>query len=293
MKLMPALVALLPLSVALPVYADESPRNQISAGWLRVQTNEKSDELSTTSRGTTTTSPGTSSELNNANTLGLTYTRFFTNNWSAQFVGGVPPEFELTGTGHSPFGTLESFDKLASVRQWSPTLLGIYTFGSPSQALRPYVGIGVTYTKFDNIELDKGFESAIINTGNAAITAGAYALATGGRTLQADAAAGFLTPGSPSFNGGLATAYAGSAAYAAANPASIDVKADSSVDPVATIGIDYRISDRWYAQGSVSYLPLSTTATIKVQSSAGTLATSKASLDINPIVGFIGVGYRF
>lgn len=293
MKLMPALVALLPLSVAVPVYADESPRNQISAGWLRVQTNEKSDELSTTSNGTTTTSPGTSSELNNANTLGLTYTRFFTDNWSAQFVGGVPPEFELTGKGHTPFGNLESFDKLATVRQWSPTLLGIYTFGSPNQALRPYVGIGVTYTKFDNIELDKGFESAMINTGNQAITAGAYAKGTNGRSLQSDAANGVFTPGSPNFNAQLAGAYSQSAAYAAANPASVDVKADSSVDPVATIGLDYHISDRWYAQGSVSYLPLATTATITLKSSAGTLATSKASLDINPIVTYIGIGYRF
>lgn len=293
MKFVPALVALLPLSVALPVHADESPRNQISAGWLRVQTNEKSDELSTTSSGTTTTSPGTSSSLNNANTLGLTYTRFITDNWSAQFVGGIPPEFELSGKGHTPFGNLETFDKLASVRQWSPTLLGIYTFGNPNQALRPYVGIGVSYTKFDNIELDTGFESAMISTGNTAITAGAYSQATSGRNLQSDAAAGYLTPGSPTFNSGLAQAYAGSAAYAAANPASIDVKADSSVDPVATIGLDYRISERWYAQGSVSYLPLSTTATITLKSSAGTLATSKASLDINPIVTYIGVGYRF
>lgn len=293
MKFVPALWALLPLSVALSAHADESPRNQLSAGWLHVQTNEKSDELNTTSNGTTTTSPGTSSSLNNSDTLGLTYTRFINDSWSAQFVGGIPPEFELSGKGHTPFGNLESFDKLASVRQWSPTLLGIYTFGNPSQALRPYVGIGVSYTKFDNIELDKGFESAMISTGNAAITAGAYAQGTGGRSLQSDAAAGYLTPGSPTFNATLAGAYSQSAAYAAANPASVDVKAESSVDPVATIGLDYRISERWYAQGSVSYLPLSTTATITLKSSAGTLATSKASLDINPVVTYIGVGYRF
>lgn len=295
MKTLKAALATLSLAVAATgaAQAAENHRHQISAGLLYVKTAEESSELSTTTQGTRSVSPGTRAELDNAATLGLTYTYFFDDHWSGQFVGGVPPRFDLTGFGNSHFGNLGSFEKLASVRQWSPTLLGIYTFGSPNQALRPYVGLGVSYTKFDDIHLNRGFEQALVSTGTAGITAAAYSQATSGRSLQADATAGLLTPGSPTFNPALAGAYSGAQGYAAGVPVTAAVKADSAVDAVATLGLDYRISERVYAQASVSYLPLSTTATVTLRTPQGTLATSEASMDINPIVGFIGVGYRF
>lgn len=274
MKFMPAIAALLPLSVALSATAGETYHNQVSAGWLYVKTNDSSDELRTTINGNTSSAAGTSSELNDASTLGLTYTYFFNDNWSGQFVGGVPPEFELSGKGQTLFGDLGSFNKLATVRQWSPTLLGIYTFGTPAQALRPYVGLGVSYTRFDNIELDPAFEAALQTGGKSIVKAGAYAKLTAAGMPPANA---------------LATA----TAVAAATNVTVDAKADSSVDPVVTVGLDYRLTERWYAQLSASYLPLSTTATVTVKSPTGTLATSKASMDINPVVGFLGIGYRF
>ncbi len=279
-----ALAAALAAIVSTPVFA--AGQHQIGAGWLHINPQEESEPMKTTlADGRVIVSQGTHSSLSNENTLGLTYTYIADDNVSIQFVGGVPPKFELSGEGSSTLGQLDSFSKLATARQWSPTILGIYTFGTPAQKLRPYIGIGVTYTKFTDIKLDRGFEASASQRGTGLL----YAGATGGRNMQTDAQAGVFNPSSPNFNAGLASA----AAQVSAIPIGVRAEADDAIDPTLVLGLDYKISDNWYAQLSASYLPLETTATIYVDTPNGNLASADAKMDINPIVGYLGVGYRF
>lgn len=269
MKFMKA--ALAPLSLALASVATvasagsvaEEGHHMVSAAWLHVDTSQSKSEPLTTSNvrnGSTITDTGTSTQLNNTDTLALTYTYSFNDSWSAQVLGGVPPKFTLSGSGHSALvGDLGSYGDLAEVRQWSPTALAIYTFGQPSQAFRPYVGLGVAYTKFDDIELNPAFENALISA------------------VKAQAPAGVI------------------------QGVQVDVEADDSWDPVLTIGGQYNFAKNWYAIGSVSYLPLSTTATVTTNITktatplvpTGKATVSQASMDINPIVTYLGIGYRF
>lgn len=267
MKLMPAALASLSLAViATTAHAGsvaEEGHHMVSAAWLHVDTSQsKSDPLTTTNvrSGASTTDAGTSTELNNADTLALTYTYAFNDHWSAQVLGGVPPTFKLSGSGHSALvGNLGSYGDLAEVRQWSPTALALYTFGQPSQAFRPYVGLGVAYTKFDNIELNPTFENALASA------------------VKAQAPAGYI------------------------QGVKVEAEADDSWDPVVTIGGQYSFAKNWYAIGSVSYVPLSTTATVTTTITktvtpaipTGKATVSQASMDINPIVTYLGVGYRF
>lgn len=267
MKLMPAALASLSLAVIAATASAgsvaEEGRHMISAAWLHVDTSQsKSDPLTTTNvrSGVSTTDAGTSTELSNADTLALTYTYALNDHWSAQVLGGVPPKFKLSGSGHSALvGELGSFDDLAEVRQWSPTALAIYTFGQPSQAFRPYVGLGVAYTKFDDIELNPAFENAMI------------------AAVKAQAPAGLI------------------------QGVKVEAEADDSWDPVVTIGGQYSFAKNWYAIGSVSYVPLSTTAKVTTTITqvalpvvpTGKATVSQASMDINPIVTYLGVGYRF
>lgn len=266
MKLMPAALASLSLAAASFASAGtvaEEGHHMISAAWLHVDTSQSKSEPLTTNiipTHATVTDAGTSTQLSNADTLALTYTYSFNDSWSAQILGGVPPKFKLKGSGHSALvGDLGSYGDLAEVRQWSPTALAIYTFGNAQQAFRPYVGLGVAYTKFDNIELNPAFENALIS-------------AVKQKTSNL------------------------------AQSVSVSTEADDSWDPVLTVGGQYNFAKNWYAIGSVSYLPLSTTATVTttINKSAmpalvptGTFSQSTASMDINPIVTYLGVGYRF
>jgi outer membrane protein len=267
MKTMSAALATLSLTIAAVTAtsaraADDEGPNMLSAGWLHIANQPDSEPLRTTQvgAGTTSTDAGTSFDINDADTLGLTYTYNFNDHLSGQLVGGVPPVFQLTGSGNSALvGNLSQYGTLAKARQWSPTALAIYTFRDPAQALRPYVGLGVTYTRFTDVHVGPALQQALVQ----AVQAG---------------------------TGGIAQSVG------------VDAEADDAWDPVATLGLQYRFAPRWYGIASVSYLPLSTTATVTttVNQSAnpalvptGTFTRSQASMDINPVVSYLGVGYRF
>ncbi|MHA3054051.1 OmpW family protein [Acinetobacter sp. ANC 4633] len=74
-----------------------------------------------------------------------------------------------------------------------------------------------------------------------------------------------------------------------------NVKIDDAVAPVAFVGADYNITKNWFATASVSYVHLSTNAKLDVASNAtgATLVTGRSKIEINPIVTYLGVGYRF
>jgi outer membrane protein len=63
---------------------------------------------------------------------------------------------------------------------------------------------------------------------------------------------------------------------------------------VASVGLSYEFAKNFYGIGTVSYLPLKTTATITLKNQAGdTLAVNRTDIKINPLVFGLSVGYRF
>jgi outer membrane protein len=66
--------------------------------------------------------------------------------------------------------------------------------------------------------------------------------------------------------------------------------------PVFNAGFTYNFTDHWFAGLSISYVPVSVTATLTTArpTPVGTLTqVSKAKIDLNPIVTYLNVGYRF
>ncbi len=92
--------------------------------------------------------PGADAETGNAVTLVLTYERMLTPNFGAEIVFGVPPKITAKATGSVSF----LGDDVLSAKSVSPTLLFNYHFGAPGDTWRPYVGIGINYTRFVSIE---------------------------------------------------------------------------------------------------------------------------------------------
>lgn len=66
--------------------------------------------------------------------------------------------------------------------------------------------------------------------------------------------------------------------------------------PVFNAGFIYNFTNHWFAGLSVSYIPVSLTATLTTQraTQVGTLTeVSQAKIRLNPVVTYLNVGYRF
>jgi outer membrane protein len=92
--------------------------------------------------------PGADAETGNAVTVLFTYERMLTPSFGIELVVGVPPKISANATGSVAF----LGDDVLSARNVSPTLLFNYHFGAPGDTWRPYVGIGINYTRFVSIE---------------------------------------------------------------------------------------------------------------------------------------------
>ncbi|AQV96077.1 OmpW family protein [Cupriavidus necator] len=134
------------MALAGAAHAQSAGSNIVSLGWFRVMPNSSADPLTIDSfagQPVNQVRPNTGAKIESADTLGLAYTHYFTDNISSEFVVGIPPNHDVTGTG-----SFAQYGKLGKVRQWSPAVLVKYHFFDAKTKFRPYVGIGVNYTWF-------------------------------------------------------------------------------------------------------------------------------------------------
>jgi outer membrane protein len=267
------LVASLPST---PAFAQSAGSNLVSLGWFHVMPQDSSTNETTTVPSTPVyqvlglptsfTSPNTTSSVSNADTLGLTISHFVTDNLAVTTVAGVPPKFKVYGSGTlqapGPSGALGNVSLgaaannplVSSVREWSPALLLQYYMFSATARFRPFVGAGVSYNWFSSIQLNPNFTNAL------------------NEQLGATLAAGAGKPGQTS----------------------VTSQSSPSWQPVVNAGLTYNLTDHWSIIGSVSYIPLKTTTVITVKAADGsTLAQSKATLKVDPIISYLGVAYKF
>jgi outer membrane protein len=97
--------------------------------------------------------PGADASIGDATTLLFTAEYALSPNIGVELVLGVPPKIKATATGSVAF-----LGEVLTARNVAPTVLFNYHFGAPGSALRPYVGIGVNYTKFTGISTPYGWD---------------------------------------------------------------------------------------------------------------------------------------
>lgn len=237
--------------------------------------------------------PGTGLEADDVTTLGILSNYFFTDHVSLEMKAGIPPKVDLQGKGkiYAPFAAiatpqigslpleflnidlqndifitdLEAHGPAASARAWTPAFELQYHFGKTGvNKFRPYVGLGIMYAYFNELEINPRTEQDLIAVGHmiANIKEG-----NAGASLE----------GKPSN----------------ANP-TVDLEATDAFAPIATVGFTYDFNHTWFAVGSVSYAHLKNETTITVSDdSLGELITSKADIEVNPILAYAGFGMRF
>ena len=67
-----------------------------------------------------------------------------------------------------------------------------------------------------------------------------------------------------------------------------------SWNPAFNAGVSYNIDKNWYANASLTYLPLKTNATVSAYSASGQpVLVNKTHITANPWIAFVGIGYRF
>ena len=210
---------------------------------------------------------------------------------SLQLIGGIPPKVDIKGKGEIfaplsgfattggdlagleipllqdiPITNLGNKSKAATVRAWTPALEAQYQFGkSGVNKFRPYVGVGLMYAYFNDIKLNSEIRSD---------------LEAAGHMIQnvLDNKAGAALDGKVS-----------------SGVMRVDVDADDAIAPIVTAGFTYDLTENWYGVASVSYAKLNNKTTINVvnESTGQQLIHATTKIDIDPLITYLGVGYRF
>lgn len=117
--------------------------------------------------------PGGDVSINGAWTALFTYERLFTPNIGVELVIGIPPTIKADAAGSIAFLGSD----ILSAKVVAPTLLLNYHFGAPEDKWRPYVGVGINYTKFSDVKSRLGWSVDMGDSWGWAAQAGlAYAL---------------------------------------------------------------------------------------------------------------------
>lgn len=237
---------------------------------------------------------GSGLEADDVDTLGLTFNYYVNENVSLQLIGGIPPKVDIKGKGeinaplsgfakpeglaalvigdrldllqNIPITNLGNKSKAATVRAWTPALEAQYQFGKPGvNKFRPYIGAGLMYAYFNDIKLNPQIESD---------------LEAAGHMIQnvLDGKAGAALDGTVS-----------------SGVMRVEVDADDAIAPIITAGFTYDLNENWYTVASVSYAKLNNKATIDIinESTGVRLINATTKIDIDPLITYLGVGYRF
>jgi outer membrane protein len=138
-----AVAAALALSAS-GAYAGNAGPNDVRLGIWFVHFETQADDISGPY-----TPPGLGIHVNNIETVYFAYVRSFSTHWQAELAFGYPPLTKTEGRGPATLGSVPYQGQVISTARWlSPSLLVEYVFRRPSCRLRPYVGVGVNYTKF-------------------------------------------------------------------------------------------------------------------------------------------------
>lgn len=87
--------------------------------------------------------PGGLIEVGDAKTVIFGVVHHFAPHWSVEAALGIPPKHKTYGRGF-----LQAFGHISSVKQVAPTVFVNYHFGAPEAKLRPFVGLGLNFTRF-------------------------------------------------------------------------------------------------------------------------------------------------
>lgn len=131
-------------------------------GAIQYETNAKTNGL--TGLGVPA---GADVTVNSATTALFAYEREIAPNMGLELVLGLPPTLKAKATGTVPF-----LGEVLSAKNVASTLLLNYHFGAADSQLRPYLGVGVNYTRFTSATSPYGWQISLSDSWGLAAQAG-------------------------------------------------------------------------------------------------------------------------
>lgn len=140
--------------------AQTAGSNIVSFGWFHLAPQDSSGGIDGQSGllganvNSTSILQNSRSSMGDTDAFGLALTHFFTDNIALTLDGGMPPSTTLNGKGD-----LARYGQIGTAKQWNPSLVVKYFFGSANDKFRPFVGLGVTHVWYSDVNLSSGFQS--------------------------------------------------------------------------------------------------------------------------------------
>ena len=123
----------------------------VKAGWASIDPNSTASSIS----GAFTPVDALSLSVKKQSTLFFSVSREIDSDWDVELALGLPPTHDVAVVVKNPLLVTPGVNAVngqvaATVRQVAPTLFANYWLTGKDSAIRPFVGIGVNYTSFDN-----------------------------------------------------------------------------------------------------------------------------------------------
>ena len=99
---------------------------------------------------------GADATIGDAGTVLLVYEYTLQPNLGIELVLGIPPKIKARASGSVAF-----LGDVLTAKNLGPTVLLTYHFGQAGDSLRPYVGLGVNYTKFTGVTTPYGWQVSL------------------------------------------------------------------------------------------------------------------------------------
>lgn len=123
--------------------ASHAQLHTVKSGLIRYDSNSK-----TTGIQGIGVPAGADAQVGDASTLMVSFERTLTPQLGVEVVLGIPPRIKARATGTVAF----LGDDVLSAKNVAPTVLLNYHFGGATDTWRPYVGLGVNFTRFASVE---------------------------------------------------------------------------------------------------------------------------------------------
>ena len=120
----------------------------VGVGWLHIEPQSKSDPLEVESVAGMSINqkvPGTALRADTADTLSFSVEHYLTDNVGVAFLAAAPFTNDLLGDGD-----LARYGVIGETKPMAPILELRYHFFDSDERFRPFVGVGVNYTRFED-----------------------------------------------------------------------------------------------------------------------------------------------
>lgn len=156
-------IFVLSMSFAATSFAQKAGDTIVGVGLAYISPNTGLSTTNTTINGATSSYfngvlGGTTAHIKNELTPSVSVLYMFTDNIATELSIGVPPKLKVDLTIPHAGKYIQDAN---SAKAFTPAVVAKYLFNSPSDSLRPYLGLGATHASFKSVTANQGADTLV------------------------------------------------------------------------------------------------------------------------------------